>query len=100
MAVGPLTVAEVRTLLQQRWGASYDVHLIQRHQRIYLQIMWGYLEQLSFPLDEPTYLDRLADVVDAINQLGEGDVVRTWLRTTTDRPRLGKALSLPLRSAG
>ena len=70
MAAGPLTVTEVRTLLQQRWGASYDVHLIQRQRRIYLHIMWGYLEQLSFPLDEPTYLARLADVVAAINQLG------------------------------
>ncbi|MCY3653955.1 MAG: DUF3067 family protein [Cyanobacteria bacterium MAG IRC1_bin_28] len=97
MAAGPLTVTEVRTLLQQRWGASYDVHLIQRQRRIYLHIMWGYLEQLSFPLDEPTYLARLADVVAAINQLGKGEAVRTWLRTTTDRPRLGKALSLPLQ---
>ena len=97
MAAGPLTVTEVRTLLQQRWGASYDVHLIQRQRRIYLHIMWGYLEQLSFPLDEPTYLARLADVVAAINQLGKGETVRTWLRTTTDRPRLGKALSLPLQ---
>lgn len=97
MAAGPLTAAEVRALLQQRWGASYDVHLIQRQRRIYLQIMWGYLEQLSFPLDESTYLARLADLVETINQMGKGDAVRTWLRTTTDRPRLGKALSLPLR---
>lgn len=96
MATGPLTTAEVRALLQQRWGASYDVHLIQRQQRVYLQIMWGYLEQLSFPLDEPTYLARLAALVETINQMGKGDAVRTWLRTTTDRPRLGKALSLTL----
>ena len=97
MATDPLTAAELRALLQQRWGASYDVHLIQRHRRIYLQVMWGYLEQLSFPLDEPTYLARLADLVETVNQLGQGETVRTWLRTTTDRPRLGKALSLPLR---
>lgn len=97
MAKGPLTATEVRALLQQRWGASYDVHLIQRHRRIYLQIMWGYLEQLSFPLDESTYLARLAALVETVNQLGKGEAVRTWLRTTTDRPRLGKALSLPLR---
>ena len=96
MAVAPLTVAEVRALLQQRWGASYDVHLIRRRRRIYLQIMWGHLEQLSFPLDEPAYLARLAAVVETINQMGKGDTVRMWLQTTTDRPRLGKALSLPL----
>lgn len=97
MATGPLTATEVRALLQQRWGASYDVHLIQRHQRIYLQIMWGYLEQLSFPLDESTYLARLMELVDTVNQLGKGDTVRRWLQTTNDRPRLGKALSLPLQ---
>ena len=96
MATGPLTTAEVRALLQHRWGASYDVHLIQRQRRIYLQIMWGYLEQLSFPLDEPAYLAHLAAAVETINQMGKGNAVRTWLQTTTDRPRLGKALSLPL----
>ncbi|SAY38549.1 DUF3067 family protein [Candidatus Synechococcus spongiarum] len=96
MATGPLTAAEVCALLQQRWGASYDVHLIQRRRRIYLQIMWCYLEQLSFPLDESTYMARLMDLVETVNQLGKGEAVRTWLRTTTDRPRLGKALSLPL----
>ena len=96
MATGPLTAAEVRGLLQQRWGVSYDVHLIQRHRRIYLQIMWGYLEQISFPLDESTYLARLADLVEIVNRMGKGDAVRTWLRTTTDRPRLGKALGLRL----
>ena len=97
MATGSLTAAEVRALLQQRWGASYDVHLIQRQRRIYLQIMWGHLEQLSFPLDEATYLARLVAVVEMVNEMGKGDAVRTWLATTTDRPRLGKALSLRLR---
>jgi len=97
MAAGPLTVTEVRALLQQRWGASYDVHLIQRQQRIYLHIMWGYLEQMSFPLDEATYLARLADVVETINGMDKGEAVRTWLRTTTDPPRPGQAPSPPLR---
>lgn len=96
MTICPLTVAEVRALLQQRWGASYDVHLIRRQQRIYLQIMWGYLEQRSFPLDESTYLARLGELVEIVNRMGKGDAVRTWLRTTTDRPRVGKALGLPL----
>ena len=96
MAVTPLTVAEVRSLLLQRWGASYDVHLIRRQGRIYLQVMWGYLEQRSFPLDEPTYMARLGDLVATINQLDKGEAVRTWLETTKDRPRMGKALSLPL----
>jgi len=82
--------------LQQRWGASYDVHLIQRQRRIYLQIMWGYLEQQSFPMDEPTYLDRLGVLVETINQMDKAEAVRTWLQTTGDRPRMGKALSLPL----
>ena len=96
MATGPLTATEVRALLQQRWGASYDVHLIQRQQRIYLQIMWAYLEQLSFPLSETAYLTRLTALVETINQMGKEDMVRTWLQATNDRPRIGKALSLRL----
>jgi hypothetical protein len=39
-------------------------------------------------------------VVEQLNGLGVGGLVRRWLQETPDRPRLGKALSLPLPDLG
>jgi hypothetical protein len=96
-APSPLTVDEVIGCLQQRWQASYDLQLVVRRGRLYLHVMWAYLEQQSFPLDENAYREHIAEVIDVVNRLAQAQVVREWLATTRDRPRLGKALSLPLQ---
>ena len=95
----PLTVDEVIACLQQRWQASYDLQLVVRRKRLYFQVMWAYLEQQSFPLDETAYREHIAQVIDVVNRLAQAEVVRDWLGSTRDRPRLGKALSLPLEGA-
>jgi hypothetical protein len=92
-----LSSAEILSLLQARWKASYDLQLVQRQGRLYLQVMWGYLEQQSFPLSPEAYAIKLAELAATLNGLGVAEQVRQWLRTTRDRPRLGKALSLPLQ---
>ncbi len=92
----PLSTAEVVGLLRQRWQASYDLQLVRRQGRLYCQVMWGYLEQQSFPLSPEAYNARLEDLVATLNGLGVAEQVRHWLSTTRDRPRLGKALSLAL----
>lgn len=96
--LSPLTVEEVVGCLRARWQASYDLQLVVRRNRLYLQVMWAYLEQQSFPLDEESYLANLATVIEVVNRLGLANEVRDWLLTTTDKPRLGKALSLPLEA--
>jgi len=92
----PLSAEDLLALLRQRWQASYDLQLIKRHGRLYLQVMWGYLEQQSFPLSAEAYGARLEELVATLNGLGVADQVRRWLATTRDKPRLGKALSLAL----
>jgi hypothetical protein len=92
----PLDSAEVLAILRRRWQASYDLQLVTRRGRLYLQVMWGYLEQQSFPLDAPTYAARLEELVANLNGLGVAGQVREWLSTTPDKPRLGRAMSLPL----
>ena len=99
-SIPPLTVDEVIDLLRERWQASYDMQLVVRRKRMYLQVMWAYLEQQSFPLNEEEYRTRLAQVVDVVNRLGQASDVRSWLNDTRDRPRLGKALSLQLQGEG
>ena len=92
----PLASDEVLAILRRRWQASYDLQLIVRRGRLYLQVMWGYLEQQSFPLDAATYAARLEELVATLNGLGVAAQVRHWLLTTPDKPRLGRAMSLPL----
>jgi len=98
--VRPLCVDEVIDVLRSRWQASYDLQLVTRRRRMYLQVMWAYLEQQSFPLDESGYRSHLAEVLEIVNRLGEAETVRDWLMTTRDKPRLGKALSLQLQGEG
>ncbi len=93
----PLTAAELLALLRGRWKASYDLQLVQRQGRLYLQVMWAYLEQQSFPLSAEQYGERLEQLAGVLNDLGVAEPVRQWLATTTDKPRLGKALTLPLQ---
>ena len=96
----PLGVEELITCLRQRWRATYDLQLVVRRRRLYLQVMWAYLEQQSFPMDESTYREHVAEVLDVVNRLGLAGEVRQWLAETRDKPRLGKALSLQLEAKG
>lgn len=95
-AAGPLMGEELIALLRRRWRASYDMQLVQRRGRLYLQVMWAYLEQQSFPLTAADYGERIDDLAALLNRLGVAEEVREWLTTTADRPRLGKAMTLAL----
>ena len=92
----PLTAEEVIALLRERWKASYDLQLVRRRERVYLQVMWGYLEQQSFPMSPDEYTAHIGELVLLLNSLGVAASVRDWLQHCSDRPRLGKALSLAL----
>ena len=92
----PLSGAELLELLRQRWQVSYDLQLVQRRGRLYLQVMWAYLEQQSFPLSPEAYGARLEEVAGMLNGMGVAAQVRHWLRTTADKPRLGRAMGLAL----
>ena len=99
-SASPLGVDELISCLRQRWQATYDLQLVVRRNRLYLQVMWAYLEQQSFPMDESSYREHIAEVLDVVNRLGLAAEVRDWLTSTRNKPRLGKALSLPLESRG
>ena len=96
----PLGVEELIGCLRQRWRATYDLQLVVRRRRLYLQVMWAYLEQQSFQMDLEAYRQHLGEVLDVVNRLGLAGEVRDWLASTRDKPRLGKALSLPLQASG
>ena len=92
----PLVVDEIINCFLSRWEVSYDMQIIVREKRLYLQVMWGYLEQQSFPLDEDQYKAHLNEIVEIINRIEKSGLVREFFTTTSAKPRLGKAITLKL----
>lgn len=91
-----MTGQELRKLMLDKWGYSYDVQFRRTQGKIFLQIMWKYLEQASFPLSEEEYQAHLDSVANYLHALGGAVQVQTFITQTRDRPRLGKAVSIPL----
>lgn len=91
-----MTGQELRSLILEKWGYSFDVQIRRAKGRIFLQIMWKYLEQASFPLTEREYLEHLNAIVAYLQAWGGVEQARTFIRQTKERPRLGKAVSIPL----
>ena len=92
----PLVVEEIIHYLIHRWGKKYDFRLFKRGNHLYFQMMWGFLGQESFPLDEMEYRKSIADKIEILNRCGYSDEVREWLKKVNLRPMLGRAVSLQL----
>ncbi|QOV22270.1 DUF3067 family protein [Anabaenopsis elenkinii] len=91
-----MTGQDLRKLLLDKWGYSYDVQFRRTKGKIFLQIMWKYLEQASFPLSEAEYQEHLDSIANYLHALGGAVQVQTFINQTRERPRLGKAVSIPL----
>ncbi|MCX7594741.1 MAG: DUF3067 family protein [Fischerella sp.] len=91
-----MTGQELRQLLLEKWGRSYDVQLRRTQGKIFVQVMWKYLEQASFPLSESEYQEHLDSIANYLNYLGGSMQVQKYIERTRERPRLGKAVSIPL----
>jgi hypothetical protein len=87
---------ELRQLLISKWGRSYDVQMRRTQGKVFLQVMWKYLEQVSFPMTEAQYIEHLDSIASYIDGLGVTAQVQTFIQQTKERPRLGKAVSIPL----
>jgi Domain of unknown function (DUF3067) len=91
-----MTGLELQALLVEKWGYSFDVQLRKLPQKIVFQVMWRYLEQASFPMNEAQYLEHLDQVLAYLESFGALEQVKAALRDTKERPRLGKAITIPL----
>ncbi|MDX2273251.1 MAG: DUF3067 family protein [Cyanobacteriota bacterium] len=87
---------DLRQLLIDKWGKSYDVQLRRVGERISLLVMWKYLEQSSFPVSEAEYLERLGSVLSCLQAWGAWESVQQEILSTRQSPRLGKAVSIPI----
>ncbi len=91
-----MTGQDLHQLLLQKWGRSYDIQLRRTQGKIFVQVMWKYLEQASFPLSEADYFAHLETVSGYLNAWGSTEQVKQYIEQTRERPRLGKAVSIPL----
>ena len=91
-----MTGNELRQMLVNKWGYSYDVQFRRTQGKIFLQIMWKYVEQASFPLSESEYQEHLNTIANYLNALGGTNQVEKFIVQTKERPRLGKAISIPI----
>jgi hypothetical protein len=91
-----MTGTDLLSLIREKWGVSYDVQLRRTQGKIFLQVMWRYQEQVSFPLSEGEYLAHLEDVASYVTALGVESELRQQMQSTRDKPRLGKAVSFPI----
>jgi hypothetical protein len=91
-----MTGQDLRQLLLNKWGRSYDIQIRRTQGKIFVQIMWKYLEQASFPLSEAEYVDHLNTVANYLHAWGGAAQVQQHIQETRERPRLGKAVSIPI----
>lgn len=87
---------ELHQLLLDKWGKSYDIQLRRTKGKIFVQVMWKYLEQVSFPMTEVDYLAHLDAIATYIHGFGGVETVTNYIKNTKERPRLGKVVSIPL----
>lgn len=91
-----MTGQELQELLISKWGYSYDLQMRRTQGKIFLQVMWRYQEQASFPLSEEEYLEHLNQVASYLNAWGQSEYLAQWIEQTREKPRLGKAVNIPL----
>ncbi|MGD1853494.1 MAG: DUF3067 family protein [Leptolyngbyaceae cyanobacterium] len=83
-------------LLIDKWGYSFDVQIRKTPTKVFFQVMWRYLEQASFPMEEDEYLAHLKDIVMYLEAMGCLTQIQKAIEQTNERPRLGKAVSIPI----
>lgn len=91
-----MTGDDLQQLLIEKWGYSYDLQLRRTQGKLFLQVMWRYLEQVSFPMSDEDYSEHLDAIAAHIGEWGVAAQVRQFIEETRERPRLGKAVNIPI----
>ena len=95
-----MTGQDLHALIFEKWGRSFDVQLRKTQGKIFVQVMWRYLEQASFPRTETEYMAHLDDIATYIEGWGNAAQVQSYIEKTQERPRLGKAVNIPIDLGG
>jgi Domain of unknown function (DUF3067) len=91
-----MTGEDLHQLLLSKWGRSFDVQIRRAQGKLFCQIMWKYLEQASFPMTQADYMAHLNEIASYITAWGSTAQVQKFIEQTRERPRLGKAVNIPI----
>ncbi len=91
-----MTGEHLRQLLLDKWGRPFDVQLRRTQGKVFVLIMWKYLGQASFPISEQDYIAHLDEIASYIYALGSAEQVQRFIQDTREKPRVGKAVSIPI----
>ncbi|MBD2326294.1 DUF3067 family protein [Alkalinema sp. FACHB-956] len=91
-----MTGQDLQEILINKWGFSYDIQLRQVKGKIFVQVMWKYLEQASFGATEEEYVAHLNWVLSHLEAWGVVEQVSSYVEKTREKPRIGKAVSIPV----
>ena len=101
----PMTGEELRGLVVAKWGKMYDTRIHQRRDQfnklgLYLQVMWKFVGQKSFPMTEAQYVEQLDAVAELLTEWGAQDTVRAGIPACTKFPKMdttgANAVMIPL----
>lgn len=92
---------KLRELLRSRYRFDYDLQFVARElpgKRIFaLNVMWKYLGLKSFPVTEEQYAAHLDSVAASLRATRQVSAVYEFIKRRKDKPRLGTAVSIPLK---
>jgi hypothetical protein len=91
-----MTGKELHQILLAKWGHSYDIQLRRGKSKVLVEVMWKYLEQVSFPMNETEYMEHLEAIAIYLNAWGSAEKVTNHILNSRDRPRLGKPITITI----
>ena len=77
-----MTGDDLQQLLIDKWGYSYDMQLRRTQGKLFVQVMWRYLEQVSFPMSDGEYGQHLDAIAAHISEWGVAEQVRQFIQQT------------------
>ena len=95
---------ELLDLIIRKWGVAYDIQLRKStpfgpgSENIYVNVMWRYFGQKSFPMDEREYLEHLEAIGRYITKIDKVAEFKEIVSASRKRPNayFGYAVPIPL----
>lgn len=95
---------ELLELIIKKWGVAYDIQLRKAapfgkgSENIYVNVMWRYFGQRSFPMNEKEYLEHLEAIARYITAVGKVKDFKEKVAESRKRPNsyFGYAVGFPL----
>lgn len=101
---GKLGGRELLEMIVKKWGVAYDLQLRKTKpfgdgsENIYVNVMWRYFGQKSFPMNEREYLEHLEAIGRYISAMNIVDDFKDKIKESRKRPNayFGYAVPIPL----